>query len=76
MPSWAAAGVVGLASICCCRARDRSDRSAAVHPEAMIIAQALLVMPILAALTRQTIEDLSPSIATSSPDAGRPPAAS
>src|SRR5262245_22038161 len=27
-------------------------------PKAMIIAQALLVMPIIAALTRQTIEDL------------------
>jgi tungstate transport system permease protein len=34
-------------------------------PKAMIVAQALLVMPIIAALTRQTIEDLWSDIARS-----------
>ncbi len=55
-PSWACRRWwSALPCICCCRARARSARSASCsRRSAMIVAQALLVMPIIAALTRQT----------------------
>ena len=51
--------VVGLRSISCSRARARSGSWGLLFtPQAMIIAQTVLIAPIIAALTRQTIEDL------------------
>ena len=51
--------VIGLVVYLRCRARGRSASWGLLFtPQAMVIAQTILVTPIIAALTRQTIEDL------------------
>ena len=50
--------VVGLSSTCCCRAPGRSARSGCCSRRgAMVIAQTILILPIIAALARQVVED-------------------
>jgi len=53
-PSW-----WGSRCISCYRAPDRSGSSRPLFtPSAMVVAQTILVTPIIAALARQTVEDL------------------
>jgi tungstate transport system permease protein len=61
-------GVVGLAIyLALSRSGPLGEFGLLFSPQAMVIAQGVLVAPIIAALSRQSIEDLWSSIATSLP---------